>query len=145
MIRLERASLLLAVVAGALGLATSAGCPPVRLGDPAWAWALHPLLLAAGAAAGMATLLRGRDIDRRRWEIVEEPRLTKGEREYAHKEAERQRRHSATIFLLGPVLLGYWLAFQFRGQREHFLSDLLILSPLVGYLAGLLGGRRFKG
>lgn len=142
---LERVSLGVAVVCGLLTLASAAGCPTFEVEEPAWAWPLHALLLAVGAGAGVATMLRGVEIDRKRWEIVEDPLLTSGERQYAHKEAERQRRAAGTLLLLGPVVLGYWLAYQFRSAQVHvLLTDLLGVTPLFAFLAGLVYGRRYE-
>lgn len=141
---LERVSLWAAALGVLLILATAGGCPTFEATAPAWAWPLHLLLLAASAAAGMATMLRGVEIDRERWRIVDDPRITRGEREYAHKEAERQRRWAGTALMLGPVIAGYWLAFQFRSAGTgRLLTDLLSLTPLAGFLAGLVYGRRY--
>ena len=57
-------------------------------------------------------MARAREIDRERWEVVDDPLLTSGEREYAHKEAERERRWAGTVFLTAPVALAYWTAYQ---------------------------------
>lgn len=136
--RLQRVAALVAVVSGLLGLATSVGClalPPLASG---WVWVLHPALLLLGLGGGWATVLRGREIDRRRWEIVEDPQLTRGEREYAHREAERQRRLAGTAYLAAAVFLGYWLAYHLGGGHGWVPAILLAVSPLVAYAAGLL-------
>lgn len=103
-------------------------------GRPAWAWGLHPLLFAAGLAGGLAAALRGRHIDRTRWEILSEPRLTEGEREAAHHDAEHQRKWAGVWFLAAPVLVGYWMGYQ--------LTDPAEAGPLIFALPGspLLGG-----
>lgn len=142
---LERLSLAVAIVCGLLTLISAGGCPTFQVREPGWAWPLHLLLLAISAGAGVATMRRGVEIDRKRWEIVEDPRITSGEREYAHKEAERQRRWTGTVFALGPLLLGYWVAYQFRSSEVNvLLTDLLGVTPLAGFLAGLIYGRRFE-
>ena len=98
---------------------------------------LGPLLLAAGAVGGWATMARGAAIDRVRWEVVEDPLLTSGEREYAHKEAERERRMAGLVFFTAPIALSYWLAYHFSRESLLVAPPLLALFPLVGYLAGL--------
>lgn len=115
-------------------------------GEPRHAWAAHLLLLAVGLFGGAAASLRGRLADRRRWEILEEPLLTSMERENAHREAERERRVAATVFMMAPIFLGYWLAYQLAGEDEGTLvTFLLTLSPLVGYVLGLLFAHRALG
>lgn len=141
--RLERVSLAVAIVAGLLVVLSATGIGLDLAGRATLAWFLHPLLLLLGAGAGIVTILRGVEIDRNRWEIVNDSSITKGEREYAHKEAERQRRVAGTLFLLGPVLLALWFAYQLRGDGPELVADLLIITPLVGFLAGILYGRRF--
>lgn len=142
--RLQKFVFRFAVAFALLGLATSVGCTVVPKGPPQAAWLLHPVLLLLAAAGGWATLLRNREIDRRRWEIVEDPTLTSGEREYAHREAERERRVAATAFLLGPLTLGYWMAYQFNVEERITAADFLVVPPLAGYVLGLLVGR-WKG
>lgn len=102
-------------------------------GRPSWAWGIHPLLFLAGWGAGLATSLRGRQIDRRRWEILSEPRLTEGEREAAHHDAEQQRKWAGIWLIAAPILVGYWLAYQ--------LADPAVAGPLTYTLPGtpLLG------
>lgn len=104
-------------------------------------WIAAVVLTAAGAGGGLATVARGEAIDRHRWRMVEDPLLTSGEREYAHKEAERERRWAGTVFLTAPVALAYWTAYQVApiadtGSRLGN-TPLLALLPLAGYLAGL--------
>lgn len=138
--RLQRAATVVAVIGAALGFATSVGCGVAPPGDPGWARLAHPLLLLLGAACGLATVLRAREIDRRRWRELEEPLLTSGEREYAHKEAERDRRLAGTSFLAAPLLLGYWAAYQLGGTAD-LVTGLLPLSPMAGFAAALLAAR----
>ncbi len=112
-------------------------------GLPHLAWLLHPLIFAGGVAGGIAAQARGAEIDRKRWEIVEDPLLTRGEREYAHKEAERQRRVAATIFMVTPLVCGYWMAYQFAApEGGSLVGTLLGATPLPGFGIGLLVGDR---
>ncbi len=144
--RLERAALWVAVVCAALGFLTSGGCLHLPSAPRAALGLLHPLLFLMGAGAGWAVVVRGRDIDRRRWQIVREDRLTSGERDWAHKEAERQRRWAGTSFLAAPVMLGYWLAYQVEGGGRLLAAQLLSVTALAGAVTGLvaahLHGRR---
>ena len=141
--RLARLQTAAAWTAGACALAgflTSVGASPLPAG-PAWlAWVGHPLLAALGAAGAVAGALRGRELDRWRWEMVADPRITSGEREEAHKEAERRRRHAATAFLAAPVFAGYWLVYQLAGGLATWL---LPASALLGYALGFLGASRW--
>jgi hypothetical protein len=136
--RLQRLAGAVALAGCALGFLTSVGCRVVSGGDPGWASFLHPLLLVVGALAGAAAVGRGREIDRRRWQTVDDPQLTTGEREWAHKEAERQRRAAGTVFLVGPLALGYWLAYQIQPGERTLVASTLSLTPLLGFFAGVL-------
>jgi hypothetical protein len=142
--RIQKACLPAAGLFLLLWLCTAAGCQPLPEGDPGWAWWLLLPLLVAGVAGGLATARRSLEIDRQRWEIVEDPLLTSGEREWAHKEAERQIRWAGTVFLLAPLTLGVWLADHFSGDSTPFSAILLALSPLLGFFLGLLSGRRSR-
>ena len=138
--RWERYSLTTAGLACLLGLCTAGGCSPLPLGPPAVAWWIHPPLLALGLLAGLAATLRFREIDQRRWQIVGESNLTKGEREYAHKEAERQRRFASTAYLAAPLGLSFWLAYQFQGRfrlPDVSPADVLMLTPMLAFFLGL--------
>ncbi len=135
--RLERAAVLVSGAAAVLGLLASVGVrllPMVPAGALAW---LSAALGILGAAGGAATVARGEEIDRRRWEIVADSQLTKGEREYAHREAERERRFAATAFFAAPVLLGYWMASQVDVSSAPLAVMQLGLPPLAGFAAGL--------
>lgn len=118
-----------------LGFAASLGARLFPLGPPWLALLLHLPVALLGAAAAWAAARRGQEIDRWRWEMVDDPLITGGEREEAHKEAERQRRHAGTAFLAGPVFLGYWLLYQLQpGLVAWFLPGSALLGYAVGYL-----------
>lgn len=139
--RLEKVALWIGIVAGTLGFLTSAGC--VRLPELPGAtvpW-LHLVLFGFGAVAGLLATRRGEEIDRRRWEIVQDGSLTSGEIDWAHKDAENSRRWAGSKFLGAPVLLGYWMAFQVEGRGSTLAAQLLAATALVGCFAGLLLAR----
>ena len=136
--RLERASLLAAAVLLLLGLATSVGWGLFPPGPPAVSWLLHPLLLVLGAVAGVLASRRQQQIEEERWAVLADPHLTKGEVEYAHKNAESQRRFAGTAFLAFPLFLAYWLTYQFAAPTIFSPSGFLLVSPLVGFVAGLV-------
>ncbi len=143
--RLQRLAFRVAVVSALLGLATASGCVP-GAGLPRGALAiLHPLMLVAGAAAGWAAAQRMKEIDRERWQIVEDGEITKGEREYAHREAEARRRRAGASFLGAPMLLGYCLSSQVEGAEESLLAQLLAVSALLGGIVGMALGRGGRG
>lgn len=137
----QKAAAIVAVAALVLGFLASIGLSPVpplgSLAEIAF-WPVSVLLALAGLAGGILTVARGREIDRVRWELVEDPLMTSGEREYAHKEAERQRRWAGTVFFAAPVALSYWVAYLLQAGTDRPASPLLALVPLSGYLAGLL-------
>ena len=140
---LQRASLWLAIPCFLLGLLATGGCSPFPAGDPAWAWMLHPLLLGLGAAAGALGAARGREIDAARWRALAEPGITKLEREYAHSEAEAERKRAGIGFLLLPAGVGFALASHFSVVARSRVVDLLLVTALAGFALGLwLGGRR---
>ena len=140
--RLQRIAVYVAVVGFLLGLAASTGCAVVPKGPPSLAWFLHPLVILVGAAGGYLTLLRKLQIDANRWQVVQDQQLTTGEREYAHREAERDIRLAGTAFLLGAVGLGFWMAYQFKLEEILTAADFLVVTPLFGFLIGLLLGMR---
>lgn len=136
--RLQTAASVAAVAGLVLGFLASLGLRLLPVLSMAGFWAAAVLLVAAGAGGGLATVARGREIDRRRWELVEDPLMTSGEREYAHKEAERERRWAGIVFFTAPIALAYWAAYQLSADAALGAPPLLALVPLVGYLAGLL-------
>jgi hypothetical protein len=149
-LHLETVQTVAAVTGGVallLGLLASVDVLLFPRGGPWVAWVLHPLFFILGAAGGMAAVIRGRHADRQRWEVLEDPRLTDGERELAHRVAERERRWAGTVFFMAPLFLSYWMAYQFGGEEgspqrgEHgslpIEMQMLMLSPMVGFLAGL--------
>ena len=142
---LQRICFWVAVISAALGFMTSAGCgvaPEIPGSNLLW---LHPLLLVLGAVVGYLSVLRGGEIDRERWRIAEEPSLTSGERDYAHRYAERQRRLASTSFLAAPLMLGYWMAYQVEGEGQLLAAQLLPVTGLVGSVVGLLVARLKTG
>ena len=140
--RLQQAAIVVAVAAALLGFLASVGkklLPPLA---GSLAPFLHTLFLVAGASAGWVADRRHREIERRRWQVVEDPQLTSGEREWAHKEAERERRVAHTAFLLAPLFLAYWLAYQFSPGSGLFAGALPV-SALAGYgLGWFVAGRK---
>ncbi len=140
--RLQWLALRLAVVAALVGLATASGCAP-GLDLPRGALGLlHPLLLLAGAAAGWVAALRMAEIDRERWRVVEDPDLTSGERQYAHREAETRRRWAGASLLGAPLLVGYCASSQIEAAGESLSAQLLGVTALAGGIIGLAIGLR---
>lgn len=133
----QRASLWIAGVAALLALFAGGGVTPVPAISGAWVWGFHPLVIALGAWAGALTVVRNRDIERHRWELVQDPMLTRGEREWAHKEAEAERKRSAASFLASPLLIAGWLAYSLQEGAAPLASDLMPASALVGFGLGL--------
>lgn len=139
--RLQRVSFWVAVGSATLGFLTSAGCrmapeiPAAAIGH------LHVSLVAIGAVAGYLSVFRSLEIDRERWRIAEGPSLTSGERDYAHRYAERQRRVASTSFLAAPLMLGYWLAYQVVGEGQSLAAQLLPVTGLMSAVVGCAVGR----
>ena len=104
-----------------LGLAilTIVGVRIVPRDVPGLVWALHALVGAIGLLAGIAATRRRAEIDAERWRLVDDPDLTSGEREHAHREAESRLRRASAQFLLAGVTLGGWLAYQLRAERPE--------------------------
>jgi hypothetical protein len=136
--RLQTIAAASAVAGLLLGFLASIGLRLFPALDRTGFWIVAVLLLAAGLGGGLATVARARQIDRNRWEVVEDPMLTSGEREYAHKEAERAQRWAGTVFLTAPVALAYWAAYQLSAEVAFAAPPLLAAVPLAGYLAGLV-------
>lgn len=139
--RRQRVAFWVAVVSAGLGFVTSAGCPLLPGLPTESLWFLHPALLALGALAGYQSVLRNTEIDRERWRIAEDSTVTSGEREYAHRYAERQRRWSSTSFISAPLMLGYWLAYQVEGGGRGLAAQLLPAVALAGSVVGLMVAR----
>lgn len=104
-----------------LGLAilTIVGVQFVPRDVPGLVWALHVLVAAIGFLSGIGAARRRAEIDVERWKLVEDPDLTSGEREHAHREAESLLRRASAQFLLAGVTLGGWLAYQLRAERPE--------------------------
>ena len=89
--RLQRLAKWIAIVAGLLGVLGSVGVghlPTGLLRLEIWA----VLLAAMGVAGGRFTVLRAGEIEAERWRVLEDEQLTSGEKEYAHRHAEQERR-----------------------------------------------------
>jgi len=146
---LQRAQTVAAVVAFlalVLGFLASIGVRLLPQGGETAAWVLHAVLLLIGAAGGLATAIRGRQVDEKRWELLDDPMMTSGERELAHREAERERRWASTVFFVMPILLGYWWANLLSGEDGgSLLTFLLTASPMIGFLVGLFLTQRALG
>jgi len=140
--RLQRLSFWVAVISAALGFLTSAGCGLAPDIPDSSVRFLHPLLLILGGIVGYLSVFRSDEIDRERWRIVEDPSLTSGERDYAHRYAERQRRVASTAFLAAPLMLGYWMAYQVESEGQALAAQLLPVTALVGSVIGVLVARR---
>ena len=134
----QKVAFWLAVVCATLGFVTSAGCGPIPELPGGLARWFHPVLLMVGIAAGLAAAARNDEIDRTRWQIVEDPMLTSDERDYAHRFAERERRWASTAFLSAPLMLGYWMAYQLEGGGRRLEAQLLPLTAVVGSVVGYL-------
>ena len=143
--RVQSVAVVFAFVCGALALVTSTGCPVLPEGDPGSVGLLHSLVGAVGGICGFFLPFRAREIDQERWRIVEDTTLTSGEREYAHKEADSERKTAGTIFLVAPLTLGLWLAYQFRQEDAIVATDFLAVTPLVGFAVGWLVGWAWLG
>lgn len=135
--RLQSAAGATAGIALVLGFLASVGLRFFPMLSSAGLWVMAPVLLAAGTVGGAATVGRGEEIDRRRWELVEDPLITSGEREYAHKEAERERRWAGIVFFTAPVALAYCAAGHLPADAVG-APPLLALVPIAGYLGGLI-------
>ena len=140
--KLQTGSVGLAVAGGVLGFLTAGGCSATPTAPPGWAGPVHLLLLLVSALGGICAAFRIREVETARWQAVNDPLATKGEREYAHREAESQRRWAATAFLLGPIGVAFWLAYAFETPGRFSLSDLFLVTPMAAFLIALLTALR---
>jgi len=138
----QRLSIGVALVCGALGLGTAGGCSALPPAPLEIAWTLHPLLFLLGVLAGYLTSLRHKESEARRQEVVQDSLATRGEQDHAHQEAERQRRFAGTAFLLGALGCAYWMAYYFEVRGEVTAADFFLVAPVLGFLPGLLLGKR---
>ncbi len=136
--RSQHGAVVVAVIGGVLGLATAGGCSAMPAGPSGLAGLIHGLLFVLGAGGGILAALRIDEVEEARWSAAKDPLATKGEREYAHREAESQRRVASTAFLLAPIGVGYWLAYVFETEEQFSLSDLFLVTPLLGFFLALL-------
>jgi hypothetical protein len=139
--RFQKIFFWLAVVCAGLGLVSSSGCSPLAALPPDALWALHPLLFAFGVVGGVLAVRRADEIDQQRWRFAEDSALTSGERKYAHKNAEKERRLAGGSFAGGPLMFGYWMAHQVGAEDDRLSADLLPVAGVVGFAVGLLLGK----
>ena len=135
--RIQKIYFWVAIACAGLGVVSSSGCSPLPVFPSGMLWVLHPLLFLLGAVSGALNLRRTEQIDRQRWEVAEDSTVTSGEREYAHKEAERERRWAGICFAGGPLMLGYWLAYQLTVESGRAEAHLLPVTGIAGFVVGL--------
>jgi uncharacterized membrane protein YbhN (UPF0104 family) len=140
--RIQRVAFWLMVAGVVLAASAAVGITSLPSNPPALVWSLHAVLLALGVGCGFAAVGRSREIDRERWRLLGDTSLTSGEREYAHREAEAELRSAGRVFVLSGVALGAFAAYLLRTPGEIGAADLLIVTPLLGFAAGLLVGSR---
>jgi hypothetical protein len=138
--RAERLALWAAVILGLLGFAGGLGHRVLPSLPATAGWPLQLVVIGCGFLAARLARRRAAEIERRRWAALEEPLLTGGEREWAHREAEQARRASGFALLLAPLMLGYFLAYQFA-DGAGAVARALAGTPLLGFVGGLLWGR----
>lgn len=126
---------------GALILGIATGGNPVPTVGAGWLVLAHPVLFGAGLLFGWMARLRQNEIEEDRWRILSDDHLTRGERTYAHKEAESAMTRSLAAFLLVPLLLAGCLTYQIPGPEGSLADDLLVIPAFVGYGLGLLLAR----
>lgn len=117
--RLQSIAVVWSAVFLGLAILTIVGVQLIPRDIPGLVWVLHVLVAAVGFASGIAATRRRAEIDVERWKLVEDPDLTSGEREHAHREAESRLRRASAQFLLAGVTLGGWLAYQLRSERPE--------------------------
>jgi hypothetical protein len=143
---LQTAAAGVGIASAVLGFLASVGQRLFPAGDPAYIGIVHLLLAALGAACGVAATLRNVEIERQRWEYAEDPLATKVQREYAHKETEVERRLAGVSFLGCPVLLGYWMAYQFAVEPYPLTVALVPVTTLAATALGyFVSQKRFGG
>lgn len=134
-----------AVLCVVLGFAASLGHGPLPPLPAPWVAPLHLVLALAGFASGRVAARRQAEIEARRAEYLGDPHATKGERETAFKDAERDLRFAHMALIGAPLALGYWLAYELAPGAPPW-GRALPASALVGYgLSLLVGGRRDRG
>ncbi|MYA06895.1 MAG: hypothetical protein F4060_03490 [Holophagales bacterium] len=117
--RLQSIAVVWSAVFLGLAILTIVGVQLIPRDIPGLVWVLHVLVAAIGFLSGIAATRRRAEIDVERWKLVEDPDLTSGEREHAHREAESRLRRASAQFLLAGVTLGGWLAYQLRSERPE--------------------------
>jgi hypothetical protein len=127
----------------ALGLAASVQLTPRMHPTALVVAAIACFTCILGGLSGLAVILRKREIEARRWELVQDGALTSGEREVAHRDADQAVRVAGRTFFLAAVSSGGWLSYQFRDPEQFTPSDLLILAPVLGFLIGLALSNHF--
>lgn len=128
-----------AVVFGALGFAASIGRGPLPELSAAAVVPLHAVLFVLGIGSAIAAARRGQEIDRERFQYASDPHATKDEVKEAHREAERRHKTAFSALVAGPVLLGYWLAYEMPAGFP--LGRALPAAPLLGFGLGVLLAR----
>ncbi len=139
--RLQKSFFWFAIVCAVLGVVSASGCSPFPAIPPSSLSVLHPLLLVLGFIGGILSVRRGDEIDRERWSVAEDSTVTSGEREYAHKHAERARRWAGISFAGGPLMFGYWMAYQVGAEGNRLSANLLPVTGVAGFALGLLVGK----
>ena len=117
--RLQSIAVVWSAVFLGLAILTIVGVQLVPRDIPGLVWLLHVLVAVIGFLSGIAVTRRRAEIEVERWKLVDDPDLTSGEREHAHREAESRLRRASAQFLLAGVTLGGWLAYQLRAERPE--------------------------
>ncbi|MDX1631123.1 MAG: hypothetical protein R3234_04640 [Thermoanaerobaculia bacterium] len=140
MVTIQKTCWWASAVLGLVILGTATGYNPVPTAATVWLGVAYPFLLGVGVLFGWMARLRQVEIEEDRWRILSDEHLTRGERTYAHKEAESAMTRSLAAFLLVPLLLAGYLTYQIPGEEGSFVNDLLVLPAFLGYGLGLLLG-----